>query len=332
MDNPYDTDGDGLIEVHTVEQLNVIRYDLNGNGEIDDTTSYDSTVDDSKAAAYVAAFHGACPPDEDSYRGYELAAALTFAGTRWMRDAMAEGIADAVVEGWEPIGDLALQYTAIFEGNGHTITGLCINRPDTDYIALFGYAGASAIIRNVFLEEVEVSGSNYVGGLAGFNTGYITSSYATGTVDGNAYVGGLVGSNGGSGAITSSYATSAVMSTGFYVGGLVGSNGGSGAITSSYATGSVRGTDRVGGLVGGGTNFSSTITASYATGDVTGDTRVGGLVAQSSHSITSSYYSSVAVVLQGGAAAPDQYARSLVKLASVPTADTPGIFGRGIGQ
>ena len=315
VDNPYDTDGDGLIEVHTIEQLNVIRHDCDGDGEIDDLTSDDPSVDGSQAAAYVAAFHGFCPPDDVSYVGYELAASLDFAGTRWALNATTDGIPDAVAEGWEPIGNSRLQYTAIFEGNEHTITGLCINRPTTANVGFFGATGADAIIRNVFLEEVYVSGRDNVGGLVGFNFGDITSSYATGSVDGdNSHVGGLVGSNGGSGAITSSYATGSVDSVNSYVGGLVGRHDGS--ITSSYATGTVVGNNNVGGLVGGnlsdssitssyatgtvmgatwvgglvGGNLSdSSITSSYATGDVTGDTRVGGLVGLNASSVTSSY-------------------------------------------
>ena len=192
--NPYDTDGDGLIEVHDLEQLNVIRHDLDGDGEIDDLTSYDSTADGSKASIYVAAFHDECPPDEDDYVGYELATTLDFAGTRWALDATADGITDAVVEGWEPIGSFNPKYLATFEGNSHTITGLCVYRPDTDSGGLFGEIGQGAIIRNVFLEEVYVHAKNYVGGLVGYNdVGVITASYAKGTVRGNLNVGGLVG-------------------------------------------------------------------------------------------------------------------------------------------
>ena len=65
----YDTDNDGLIEVHDLEQLNAIRYDLNGDGKIDDLTSNDPAVEGSKAAAYVAVFYGVCPPRGDHLQG-----------------------------------------------------------------------------------------------------------------------------------------------------------------------------------------------------------------------------------------------------------------------
>ena len=75
--NPYDTDGDGLIEVRTIEQLNVIRYDCDADGEIDDSYNGNLGEENSEADAYVDAFgHGEFPSDEDDYAGYELAEAL----------------------------------------------------------------------------------------------------------------------------------------------------------------------------------------------------------------------------------------------------------------
>ena len=318
----YDADGDGLIDVHDLEQLNAIRYDLNGDGEMDDLTSNNPAVAGSKAAAYVSAFHGLCPPDRVAYAGYELAADLDFADSRWMRGATAANIPDAIAEGWAPIGGFDNRYIGTFDGNGHTITGLYINLPDTDFVGLFGYVGTNAIIRGVGLAEVEVFCLGGAGSLVGINVGTITSSYATGSVTGSGTtVGGLVGLNNGS--ITSSYATGDVAG-GAWVGGLVGLNGDDGTITASYATSTVTGDGLVGGLVGWNTN---NITSSYATGDVTGNSDVGGLVGKNSNTITSSYYSGIAVVLQGGdAVPPDAYARSVVELVRVPTADAPGIF------
>ena len=73
-------------------------------GKIDDTTSNDPAVGGSKASIYVRAFgYGLYPPDRAIYRGYELAADLDFADTRWALNATADGTPGAVVEGWEPI-------------------------------------------------------------------------------------------------------------------------------------------------------------------------------------------------------------------------------------
>ena len=43
------------------------------------------------------------------------------------------------VQGWQPIGNSSSAFKGVFNGNGHIISNLWINRPDTDYIGLFGY-------------------------------------------------------------------------------------------------------------------------------------------------------------------------------------------------
>ena len=293
----YDVDDDGLIEVHTIEQLSAIRYDLNGDGHVD------GAADD---ASYITAF-GALEESLPPCVGYELVADIDLSS----------------IPNWEPIGPSTTErYTAIFNGNGNTISNLTINRPTTDYVGLFGWTGADAIIRNVGLEEVEVTASNNVGSLVGENRGTVTSSYATGTVDGYNNVGGLVGKNGGD--IINNYTTGDVMGNN-NVGGLVGWNSlildGNNAniIAFNYATGNVTGSDNVGGLVGA--NYSE-IQASYARGNVTGSDNVGGLLGSSSGSvdayILASYYSEVAVVLDDGVAISDSYERTEDEFLFVP--------------
>ena len=120
-----------------------------------------------------------------------------------------------------------------------------------------------------------VSGTDYyVGGLAGYNGGSVTTSYSMGTVNGDNSVGGIVGSNYGS--ITTSYSTVKVSGD-REVGGLGGLNWGS--ITSSYSTGTVSGNTSVGGLVGFNRDH---IITSYSMGVVNGDVRFGGLVGENS--------------------------------------------------
>jgi filamentous hemagglutinin family protein len=175
--------------------------------------------------------------------------------------------------GFLPIGSNNDRFTGSLNGLGHTISGLTINRPSTDYVGLFGYA-IHATLQNIGLVGGTVSGKNDVGGLAGlsiFST--ISNSYTTGTVSGTTYVGGLVGENDYS-TVSNSYATGAVSGS-TIVGGLVGYNSPS-TVSNSYATGNVSGATYVGGLVG--YNYSSTVSNSYATGNVSGATNVGGLL------------------------------------------------------
>ncbi|MCT7523563.1 filamentous hemagglutinin N-terminal domain-containing protein [Aliarcobacter cryaerophilus] len=156
-----------------------------------------------------------------------------------------------------------------FDGLGHTISNLTINKPTTDNQGLFGVVNnLGVLIRNVGLVDVNIIGQDNVGGLVGYkNSGTIENSYVTGTVNGKDKVGGLVGLNSGSDFSTNK------------------------TIENSYFSGEVSGTTNVGGLVG--TNSSSkAIKNSYASATVSGTTNVGGLVGNNSGTIENSFYNS----------------------------------------
>ncbi len=185
--------------------------------------------------------------------------------------------------GFTPIGDPGYTFRGIFDGLGHTISGLTINRPGTNYVGLFGYTN-NTIIRNIGLVGGSVTGYDFVGGLVGFNASSISNAYATGSVTGYNNVGGLVGYNDYSGGISNAYATGSVTGSNT-VGGLAGFNASS--ISNAYATGSVKGDYEVGGLAG--SNLRS-ISNAYATGSVTGNFEVGGLAGFNLGSISNAYF------------------------------------------
>ena len=219
--------------------------------------------------------------------------------------------------GFVPIGEAGAGFTGKFDGLGHTVSNLKIDRSNTDYVGLFGLTETGSVVRNLGLLSAEiygrdnvgalvgyksgliersyakakVKGVNNVGGLVGTNSEAIETSYAVGEVNGGSNVGGLVGRN--SGNIDTSYATSAVSGEGDNVGGLVGLNGkdglNHGAVSKSYATGTVRGNSNVGGLIG--FNDGANVDQSYATGDVEGKKFDAGLlVGKNQGTVTNSYY------------------------------------------
>ena len=273
----YDADDDGLIEITHLEQLNAIRWDLNGDGVVENPANADD---------YAAAFPGASEGMgcRGNCMGFELANNLDFrnSGSYASRKVNAKWTTGS---GWLPIG-LNENFGGTLEGNGHTIANLFIdyekrvasNRPE--FAGLFGYSYGD--IHRVGLVNMDVSGGSVVGGLVGDNGGNITDSYTTGSVSGGRYVGGLVGGNDGN--ITDSHATGSVSGGDSKVGGLAGESVGN--ITGSYSTASVSGNDEVGGLVG--TNWGG-ISRSYSTSRVSGDRIVGGLVGVNGGNITSSY-------------------------------------------
>jgi len=190
--------------------------------------------------------------------------------------------------GFEPVGyNSSFPFTGSFDGNGYVIRGLHIDK--FEYVGLFGYN--SGTISNVGLEDVDISGNRYMGGLVGYNfQGAITNSYVTGSVTGVDYLGGLVGENDGT--ITNCYATGSISGAYgmfYHTGGLVGTNWKT--ISNSYATGSLNGARfDVGGLVGWN---QGTITNSYSTGSISccgWCEDVGGLVGLNEGTITNSYY------------------------------------------
>jgi hypothetical protein len=182
---------------------------------------------------------------------------------------------------WEAIGDEANKFIGTFVGNGHVISNLTIDYA-SDYQGLFGYIGFGGKISGIRLENINVKGGNYSGGLVGWNLGGISYCSVAGTVSGTEHVGGLVGYNLGGGTISHCFVNIEVTGT-EHVGGLAGS---SNALSDSYAAGSVKGEEIVGGLVG--QNYG-TVTNCYATGNVEGDTDAGGLVGYNQSTISDSY-------------------------------------------
>ena len=322
----YDADNDGLIEITTLAQLNAVRYDLNGDGVPTGTST--------EITAYNTAFANA----EDNMgcnesvvtissgtgnpvcTGYELSNNLDF-------DTNNDGVTNVIGDtywnagaGWQPIAHESTSnnsssdpFDAIFEGNNYVISNLFINRRGTRtgisgsykyelFAGLFGDVGSSAEIRNLGVEDVNVTFKNYLtsipnapevyaGGLVGYSEGEIFKTYVTGTVtataeaspnaDKHPHAGGLIGRQVG-GSITSSYArvtTTASFEGGesggvAYAGGLVAYQSG-GDIVATYARGSAtaivrsinNGKSHAGGLIG--YHKDGEIKSSYSEADAT---------------------------------------------------------------
>lgn len=206
-----------------------------------------------------------------------------------------------------------------FNGLGHTVDNLSINRPTDGTIGLIG-TNEGGKISNIGLRNANIRGEAIVGGLVGSNVGLIENSFVSGIIGGQSSIGGIVGLNtiGNMvpirGIINNSYSTARVEGSS-YIGGLVGYNatdiynsfatglvegnsniGGlagynNGEIRNAYAIGQVGGDANIGGLVG--ENFDGEIVNTYATGPVIGLTNLGGLVGSNSgqiSTITNSYW------------------------------------------
>src|SRR3569623_1761364 len=115
--------------------------------------------------------------------------------------------------GFSPIGNATPRFTGSFNGQNHTITGLTINRPTTDWVGLFGINNGT--IQNVGLVGGSTVGQDnvgaLVGGLVGKIGGTVTKSYAAGSVTATSgtQVGGFAGQTDGIVVINSFWDTQA---------------------------------------------------------------------------------------------------------------------------
>jgi hypothetical protein len=192
-------------------------------------------------------------------------------------------------QGWNPIGEnydfpIPINYNGIiprserggpfsfkghYDGQGHKIDSLYINRPDGWGVGLFacishGYPHGGSI-RNLGLTNVTVIGYEHVGGIAGQAQGaLIENCFVEGDISGIAYVGGVAGFSCGVDVIRS-YTKGSV--TGFvWVGGFLGYVSWS-ATHSLYTHAEVTGSGYVGGIAG--LAWSTYIDFSYSTGAIT---------------------------------------------------------------
>ena len=187
-----------------------------------------------KSESSASPFAGGVGTPEDPYR---IATAGQLAKIKDYRDKSFILISDIDLSSygnWDPIGTFnmeiddpekgevaksSLAFVGRFDGNGHTISNLTVNRPDTFCVGLFGFVVGNAAfpsIRNLTVSNADVKGACMVGGVVGAINGRITDIELTGVNKVEGYrigaVGGMVGM--GYGAIENCTANASVTSNG----------------------------------------------------------------------------------------------------------------------
>jgi len=223
---------------------------------------------------------------------------------------------------WVPIGNWGAPFTGVFDGNGHSISGLTINRvgglllpgETPQGLGMFANIGPGAVVKNLELKDVIIHFTDKnatEGGTAGGNTGGTAGGSTGGTAGGNtggtaggtidlsalsglSAVGAVVGQNDGGTVqgcnISANISSNSLMG----VGGIVGANNQGGMVQGSYFSGYVQGNNNVGGVVGW--NNNSTVKSSHSAGSVKGNTSIGGAVGTSNaQSLVEDCHSSSAV-------------------------------------
>ena len=158
-----DDNNNSLIEIHNLDQLALLRDDLNGDG-----------TDDGAIPEITSVGTDGCPgPDDGGCVGYELTRSLNFNDADSYADDSGNRAVWTSGSGWQPIGSCSAvntctSYTGIFDGGGYTLAELFISVDDTvNGTGLFG--ALTGGIQNLHLRNANVSGgANYVGTLAGY--------------------------------------------------------------------------------------------------------------------------------------------------------------------
>jgi hypothetical protein len=195
-----------------------------------------------------------------------------------------------------------ISFQGTFDGLGHVISGLTINKPGIGVQSLFSVVGKNGVVQNLGMKNVNYR-TNNTGGITFRNFGTIRNSFVDGgsIISGDNfrnlsnYMGGLVGNN--LGVIEDSYANvtvgmpdnnnsySTLRNFSYRVGGLVGLN--SGSIINSYANGLVYASPRT------VTGSDGTQTPAFYAGGLVGQS-VTSNAATAKHSITDSVWNSQA--------------------------------------
>ena len=244
-----------ILEISSVEELKEFRDNVNKNGKIYEGAKVILTKDlDLNPGKYTVGEDGTVTYDESA-------------------------------EQWEAISTENNYFKGDFDGKGHTIRGVYINKPDEKYQGFFGafdYA-STAHISNLVLKDVYIYGANYTGGIAGCGNAIIEKCGVTGNIkctatnlntNGGGYIGGIIGVLRGT--VKNCYNGATISATGNYdVGGIAGEVS-SGYISNCYNYGKVNGYINVGGI--SGDMGSHSINNCYNVANIKATKTVGGVV------------------------------------------------------
>ena len=174
--NIPDNQSETLIPISTLEQLNTMRYDLNGDGVPAGTNTQN--------AAYNTAFDGVIEAGV-TYNGYRLVNNLDFQGSQWENPNGGTFQGTRVTTGFPTIGTNNNRWRCVFDGSGYTIRGLYKNTSLTGTSqGFFRRIDSTGIVRNVIFDNAVISVGSSSGIVAARNDGAIHAVIVSGSLEG----------------------------------------------------------------------------------------------------------------------------------------------------
>lgn len=116
---------------------------------------------------------------------------LTQNSAMWRRNYVLQSDIDLSGRNITPIGNEVTPFYAHFSGDGHKISNLIIDQPDSDNVGLFGYV--SGWLYDIITENGSITGRNNVGGIFGYASGTRGRCVNGNAVSGVRNVGGICG-------------------------------------------------------------------------------------------------------------------------------------------
>jgi hypothetical protein len=264
---PTDTDGNGYINISTLEDL---RWISENKESWDKKFELDNNIDASETKHWNLGNHDESDLTPDSAMGFS------------------------------PIGNIENKFSGVFDGRLYKISNLYINYKGAESfewaenIGLFGYTEINSKIENLVLIDCFITGRVFVGGLVGTNRSLVTNCSVSGIINGYNSTGGVIGRNESN--LMHCQFNGNVYGENNYTGGLVGIS--NGLIDMSFAVGNVEGKTNTGGFVGSNTGW---IRNCYSTVSTAGTVTVGGFIGyHKGHYINSYSNSSVVGTSQVG--------------------------------
>ena len=148
---------------------------------------------------------------------------------------------------WQGIGTESQPFSGIFDGNGHSVSGLSCQ---SSYSGLFG------VVKNATIHNLTVSGSfsngQYMGGIAGIAiSSTIDNCQSSINISSGSYLGGIVGSSENCTISNCAHTENTIGNTSSNnVGGIAGQTSSQTEIYNCYNAGRIYGSDCFGGIVG----------------------------------------------------------------------------------
>ena len=207
---------------------------------------------------------------------------------------------------WTPIGTNSNPFSGTFDGNGHIISNMYVNRPNDNYNGLFGYS-PNSFIKNLGVTLSYVIGNESQASITGCG-GTMKSVFSNATVKGNARTAGICGE---SCIVVNSYNIGNVIDgTVDIAGGIL---GGWGIVKNSYNTGNVSSKSfSIGGIAG----WETSSYYNYNLGNVNSTvSSIGGIIGSNSGDkiIEHCYNSGIIDSLYGGGIFGYQYGASKIE-------------------